>query len=99
MVPGQLTIQLGLQPLAGFMVLAIRAMAVAAATVNHMVFAALGALIDRSAVMTRAAFDDGIDDFAMISGHVATKALDIFRPEGGKDIFNRRHGHLLSSDR
>ena len=79
--------------------LAIRAMAVAAATVNHMAFTALGALIDRSAVMTRAAVDDGIDDFAMFSGRVATEALDIFRAVGGKDVFNRRHGHLLSSDR
>ena len=81
------------------MVLAIRAVPIAAATVNDMVFSALGALIDRCAVMTRAAVDDGIDDFAMISGHVATEALDIFRAVGGKDVFNRRHGHLLSSDR
>jgi hypothetical protein len=38
-----------MQPLSGFMVLAIGAMTVTAAAVNHMVFAALGALIDRSA--------------------------------------------------
>ncbi len=79
------------------MMLAIGAMTIAAAAINHMVFAALGALIDRSAVMSAAAVDDGVDDFAMISGHAVTEALDIFRTEGGKDVFNRRHGHLLSS--
>jgi hypothetical protein len=40
-------------------------------------FAALSALIDRSAVMSRAAVDDGVDDFAMISGHAVSEALDI----------------------
>ena len=63
-------------------------MPITAAAVNHMVFAALGALIDRSAVMTRATVDDCVDYFAMISGHALTKALDIFRAVGGKDILN-----------
>jgi hypothetical protein len=91
-----LTIQLGLQPLAGFMVLAIGAMAIAAAAIYHVVFTALGALIDGSTVMIGAAIDNGIDDFAMFRRHVITEALDIFRAVGCEDVFNRCHGHPLS---
>ena len=74
-MPGQFPIQLGLQPLPGFMVLAIGAMPIATAPINDVVLPALGALIDRSAVMTGAAADDGRDDFEMISGHAVTEAL------------------------
>lgn len=79
------------------MVLAIRAVPIAAAAIHQMIFATLGALIDRSAVMTCAAVDDGIDDLVMISRHAVTETLDIFRAVGGKNVFNRRHGYLLSS--
>ncbi len=64
------------------MVLAIGAMAVAAAAIYHVFFTAFGALIDGSAVMIRAAIDDGIDDFTMLTGHgiAKTDLHRIFEP-------------------
>ncbi len=97
MVPGQLPIQLGLQPLPGFMVLAIGAMPVATAAINDVALPALGALIDRSAVMTRTAVDDGIDDLTMLIRDGLAEPVGILGRIGRKDVFNRCHGHLLSS--
>jgi hypothetical protein len=51
MMSWYLTIQPILQPLSGFMVLAIGTMSVAAAAIYHMLFLSLGALINASAVM------------------------------------------------
>ena len=99
MMSGQLTIQLRLQPLSGFMVLAIGTMPVAAAAIYHVLFTAFGALIDGSAIMIRAAVDDGIDDFAMLRRDGLPKLVDILRRVGLEDVFNRCHSHLLSSDR
>ena len=81
------------------MVLAIGAMAVAAAAIYHVVFTTIGALIDGSAVMIRAAIDDGVDDLTMFAGYGITKPLDILGGVSMKYVFNRCHGHLLSSDR
>jgi hypothetical protein len=74
-------------------------MAIAAAAVKQVVFAAAGALIDRSAVVPGAAVDDRIDDFAVVSGHAVTVALDILGAIVAEDVFNCCHDHLLSSDR
>ena len=94
-----MAIELCLQSFTGFVVLTIGAMAVATGAINHMPLAALGTLIDTSAIMIRAAIDDGIDDLSVVSGYVITETLDIFRAVCLKDCFNRRHGHLLSSGR
>jgi hypothetical protein len=99
MMTGQLAIQFRLQPLSGFMVLTIGAMAVAAASIYHVPFATLVALIDTGAVMIRSAVDDSIDDFSMFSGNGITETLDILGRIALKDVFNCCHGHLLSSDR
>lgn len=99
MVSRNLPIHLFTQPLSGFMMLAIGAMTIAAAAVNYMVFAALGALIDRSAIMPRAAVDDGVDDLAMISRHAVAEALNILGAILAEYVFNRCHDHLLSSAR
>jgi hypothetical protein len=99
MMPWQLTIQLGLQPLPGFMVLAIGAMPVTAASIYHVVFTAFGALIDGNSVMIRATIDDGIDDFTMFPGHGIIEPMDVLGRVCLEDVFNRCHGHLLSSGR
>ena len=78
------------------MVLAIGAMPVTAAAIYHVVFTALGALIDGNAVMIRAAIYDGIDDFTMLKRDGLPESVDILGCVDCKDVFNRRHGHLLS---
>ena len=72
-------------------------MPIATASINHVFFTTFGALIDGSAVMRSAAIDDGIDYFTMLLRHSVTEPLDILRAVGVEDIFNRCHGHLLSS--
>jgi hypothetical protein len=99
MMSGQLTIQLRLQPFSGFMVLTIGAMPVAAAAIYYMPFTTFGALIDGSAVMICAAVDDSIDDLTMLRRDGLPKPVDILRRVGLENVFNRCHGHLLSSDR
>ena len=96
---GQLSIQLRLQPLSGFVMLTIGTMPIAAAAIYHVPFTALGALIDASAVMIRAAIDDGIDDFMMLRRDSLPESVDVLGRVGLKDVFNRCHGHLLSSER
>jgi hypothetical protein len=81
------------------MVLATGAMAIATAAIYHVSFTAFGAFIDRSAVMISAAIDDGIDDFTMFTWYGLPEPLDILGGVGYKDVFNRCHGHLLSSGR
>ena len=99
MMSGQLAIQLRLQPFSGFMVLAIGAMPIAAAAIYHVLFTAFGTLIDGSAVIIRAAIDDGINDLSMFCGNGLSEPPDILWRIGLEDVFNRCHGHLLSSDR
>ena len=60
-VAGQASLKLCFQPLAAFVILALRAVAVAAGTVDMMFFAAAVALIDGDAVFPRTAVDDGLD--------------------------------------
>jgi len=81
------------------MVLAIGAMPVTTAAIYPVPFPAFGALIDGSAVMIRAAIDDGIDDFTMLKRDGLPEPVDILRRTGLEDVFNRCHGHLLSSAR
>ena len=97
MMTGQLALGLLNQPLVAFMMLAVGTMAVSAAAVYHVVFFAFCAAKDGCPVMVGAAVDDGIDDFAVVDRHRIRKALDIFRAISGEDIFNCRHGRLLSS--
>jgi hypothetical protein len=61
------------------MVLAIGAMAVATAAIYPVVFTAFVALIDGSAVMIRAAMDDGIDDLTMFKRDGLPEPVDILR--------------------
>jgi len=70
-------IQLRLQPLSGFMMLAMGAMPVATAAIYHVPFTALGALIDGSAVMIRTAIDDGINNFMMLKRDGLPEPVDV----------------------
>ena len=81
------------------MVLAIGTMPVATAAIYHVPFTAFGALIDGSAVMIRAAVYDGMDDLTMLKRDGLSESVDILGRVGLKDVFNRCHGHLLSSNR
>ncbi len=83
MMHGQLLAYAFFKPLQGFMVLAVRAMSITAATINHVLLAAFFALVERSAVIISAAVDDGIDDLSMSAGHAMAKAADILRSIGG----------------
>ena len=60
-VAGQASLQLCFQPLATFMILALRAVPIAAGAVNMMFFAAVIALIDGNAVLPGTAVYDGGD--------------------------------------
>ena len=81
------------------MVLAIGTMPVATTAIYHVPFTAFGALIDGSAVMIRAAIDDGIDDLTMLKRDGLSEPVDLLGRVCLEDVFNRCHGHLLSSDR
>ena len=63
---GQSSVKLCFQPLTAFVILALRAVAVAAGTVDMMFFAAVVALIDGNAVLPGTAVDDGSDGFFVL---------------------------------
>jgi len=65
-VAGQTSLKLCFQPLAAFVILALRAVAVAAGTVDMMFFAAAVASIDGNAELPGTAVDDGIDSLFVL---------------------------------
>ena len=65
-VAGQSSLQLRFQPLAAFMILALRTVPIAAGAVDKMFLAAVVALIDSNAVLSGTAVDDGIDGFFVL---------------------------------
>ena len=69
-VAGQASLKLCFQPLAAFMILALRAVAVAAGAVDKMFLATVVALIDSNAVLPGAAVDDGINGFFVLNRHI-----------------------------
>jgi len=96
---GQLLVDALFQPLPGFMVLAVGAMPIAAATVNQMILAAIFALIKCCAEEIRTAIGDGSDNPAMFAGHGIPETSDIFGTMDAHDVFKRCHGQILSSCR
>ena len=65
MMTGELAFDLFFQPLAGFMVLTRRAMAISTGAIDPMELAALLALIKGDTTSLGATADDGINDFAV----------------------------------
>jgi len=80
------------------MMLAVCAVPIAAGSIDDMRLTAFLASINGGAVMSRSAVDNGIDDFAVLTGHGRGEAIDILGCEVLEDLLNC-HGHLLSSDR
>jgi len=91
-VAGQASFKLCFQPLAAFMVLALRTVAIAAGTVDMMFFAAVVALIDGNAILSGTAFDDGIDGLFVLDRHIRI-SVKIFGSEGAEDLGNGAHDH------
>ena len=69
-VAGQASLQLCFQPLATFMILALRAVPIVAGTVDQVFFAAVVALIDGNAILSGTTFDDGIDGLFVLNRHI-----------------------------
>jgi hypothetical protein len=90
-------VHLPVEPLPGFLVLAVGTMPIAAAAVHMVVFAAGAALVNRQAIVTAAAVDDGRDGFLVDIGHLVAKAALVLWAEAFKDLFNGCHGRHLSS--
>jgi hypothetical protein len=86
------SIKLCFQPLAAFVILALRAVAVAAGTVDVMFFAAVVALIDGNAVLSGTTVYDGIDSLFMLDRQIRISS-EIFRAEGAEDLGNGAHDH------
>ena len=93
---GQLPSHLLIQPLSGFVILAVGAVTVTARSEDRMVAAAFITLVNHRSEAYSAAFDNGIKDFSMFSRHGITEVLDIFRPEGAENFTYLAHGQILS---
>ena len=91
-IAGQLALELPLQPLSCFMVLALGTVAIAARAMQGVVFAALFALIDERTVLFRATVDDGVDHLCMLSGHGFTVTIEVLWAELAEDLVNYSHG-------
>jgi len=96
-MPRQLAVDLGLEPLLGFTVLAGGAMAIAAGAKELARFGTAIALVGRDAAGLGTTSDDGIDDFAMGLGHCGSVALEILGAEGGKDFMDGGHDRVPPS--
>ena len=91
-VAGQTSLKLCFQPLAAFMILALRAVPIAAGTIDKMFLAAAVALIDGNAILSGTTFDDGIDGLFVLNRHIRISGM-IFRSEGAEDLGNGAHDH------
>ena len=96
MMTGQLPSHLLIQPLSGFVILAVGAVTVTTRSEDRMVAAAFITLVNHRAEAYGAAFDNGIKDFSMFNRHDITEALNIFRSEGTENFTYLAHGQILS---
>ena len=94
-IAGQSPLKLCIEPLAAFVILALRAVAVAAGAVDQVFFTAAVALIDGNAVCSGTAVDDGIDGLFMLQRHIGISG-EIFGAEGAEDLGNGAHDHTSS---
>ena len=75
--PGQLFVQVAVEPLLGFMLLTLRTVAVPTGMIDAVVLRTSLALIEAVAVMAALALLDGADDLAVCSGEVWDSAPGI----------------------
>jgi len=93
MVAGETALQLPLQPLSAFEILALGTVTVAAGTEQEMFLAALLALIEETAVRLGLAVDHGGDNLLVLDRHGVSVEPDVLRGKGPEDLVNHSHGY------
>lgn len=91
MRPGQLCVQVVLEPLLGCMLLTLGTVPVAAGMIDTVLLTTTLALIEAVAVVSALALLDGADDLAVRGGEGGI-ALQILWRTSGEDISQGRHG-------
>ena len=91
MGPGQLFVQVVLEPLLGCMLLTLGTVAVATGMMDAVVLPTALALREAMAILSALALLDGTDGLAMRGGEVGI-ALQVLGRKGGEDIAEGRHG-------
>ncbi len=94
--PGQLFVEVVLEPLLGFMLLTLGAVTVATGMMDAMVPPTVLALIEAMAVRAALAVLDGTDDLAVYEGQLGI-ALQVFWSKGGADLAESGHDRGLPS--
>jgi hypothetical protein len=92
----QLFVQVVLEPLLGFMLLTLRAVAVATGMMDAMVPPTVWALIEAVAVVPTLAVLDGTDDLAVGGGEMG-KAVEVLRGKSVEDLAEVGHDRGLPS--
>ena len=89
--PGQLFVQVVLEPLLGFMLLTLWTVAVATGMMDAVVSPTALALVEAVTVMAALALLDGADDLAVCSGE-GGRALQVFWSKGSEELAPGSHG-------
>ena len=89
--PRELFVQMVLEPLLGFMLLTLGAVAVATGMVDTVLSRTTWALIEAVSVISAVAVLDGTDDLAVRGGESGI-ALQVLGREGGEDLAEGGHG-------
>ena len=89
--PGQLFVQVVLEPLLGFMLLTLWAVPVATGMIDAVLPPTVWALREAMAVVSALALLDGTDDFAVLGGEAGI-ALQVLRGKSSEDITEGGHG-------
>ena len=96
MRPGELFVQVVVEPLLGFMLLTLGTVAVATGMIDAVVSPTALALIEAVPVLSAAAVLDGADDLAVCEGQLGV-ALQVFWSKGGADLAEGGHDWSLPS--
>jgi hypothetical protein len=97
MMPWQLALDLSLEPLLRFTVLAGGTVTIAAGGKERLRLSTALALIERNPTGLGTTSDDSIEDFAMSAGLDRSIALKILGAEGGKDFTDGGHDRVPPS--
>ena len=89
--PGQLCVQVVVEPLLGFMLLTLGAVAVATGMMDAVVFPTGGALLEAVSVVAALTVWEGADDLAVREGEGGVPCK-VFWRKGGEDIAEGGHG-------
>ena len=89
--PGELFLQVVLEPLLGFMLLTLGTVTVATGMIDAVLSATAVALREAVSIVSTAAMAEGADDLAMRGGEVGV-TLKVLWGKGGEDIAEGGHG-------